>query len=199
MYLYHPGNPSHQKFLHRKYYRNAEFRTIRQYKNSCYGLVITLLFPLPPDLYHSALATGTSPQQNNRTQSEPAPLPVRHSGKKPALFQKGLASWYGGQFHNRRTAQGTRFDSRAMTAAHPFLPFGTRLLVHSPRTGKSVVVKVNDRGPYVDNRVIDLSRSAAEKLGILRAGVSPVTISVLNRNTTSDEVSQMSNASSRHP
>ena len=80
--------------------------------------------------------------------------------------QKGMASWYGPGFHGRKTASGERFDTGDLTAAHLSLPFGTKLLVRNERNGKEVVVRVNDRGPYIKSRIIDLSQAAAKALGI---------------------------------
>ena len=80
----------------------------------------------------------------------------------------GGASWYGPGFHGKRTASGTRFNQNAMTAAHKTLPFGTRLRV--TYRGKSVVVRITDRGPYVGGRVIDLSRAAAARIGLIGPG-----------------------------
>lgn len=91
----------------------------------------------------------------------------------------GPASWYGGKFHGRRTANGERFDMNEMTAAHRSLPFGTRVRVTNERNGRSVVVRINDRGPFVDNRIIDLSRGAAAAVGMVRTGVAPVRVEVL--------------------
>ena len=88
-----------------------------------------------------------------------------------ASFQQGKASWYGDRFHNRLTANGERYNMNAMTAAHKTLPFGTMVLVKSPDTGKSVMVRINDRGPYVHGRIIDLSRAAATQLGVKNHGV----------------------------
>lgn len=88
--------------------------------------------------------------------------------------QQGLASWYGGQFHGRKTANGERFDKEGYTAAHKTLPFGTQLCVRSMVTGKTVVVRVNDRGPYSGDRIIDLSQGAAAELGMLGLGIKPV-------------------------
>lgn len=87
---------------------------------------------------------------------------------------QGLASWYGQRFHRRRTASGEPFDMHGFTAAHPNLPFGTWLCVRSQITGQSVRVRVNDRGPHMPNRIIDLSRSAAMALGLLERGTKPV-------------------------
>ena len=90
--------------------------------------------------------------------------------------QRGVASFYGKAHQGRRTASGTRFDAHAMTAAHPWLPFGTKVLVTVQGTGRAVVVTITDRLPS-RQRIIDLSREAAAKLGILRQGVAFVTLS----------------------
>lgn len=88
--------------------------------------------------------------------------------------QQGKASWYGEQFHGRKTASGERFDLNELTAAHKTLPFGTRVCVRSAVTGKSVVVRINDRGPFAPGRIIDLSKAAAQELGMLGLGIKPV-------------------------
>ncbi len=88
----------------------------------------------------------------------------------------GVASWYGLPFHGRRTASGERFDMNAFTAAHPHLPFGTRVRVHNPHNGRSVVVRINDRGPHVGGRIIDLSHAAARALGLLSRGTRRVVL-----------------------
>ncbi|AWT48806.1 septal ring lytic transglycosylase RlpA family lipoprotein [Psychrobacter sp. YP14] len=90
--------------------------------------------------------------------------------------QSGRASWYGGKFHGRKTASGERFDMNSLTAAHPSLPFNTYLRVTNKGNGKSVVVKVNDRGPYHGNRVLDLSYAAAKQIGLVSRGIANVTI-----------------------
>lgn len=99
----------------------------------------------------------------------------------PALADpsSGAASWYGPGFDGRRTANGETFDQNALTAAHRTLPFGTQVRVTYQGTGESVVVRINDRGPYAPGRVIDLSREAAEEIGLLGAGVGEVTLEVL--------------------
>lgn len=91
----------------------------------------------------------------------------------------GKASWYGAQFHGRKTSDGSRFDMDGMTAAHKTLPFGTKLLVMNRSTGASCVVEVNDRGPFVGNRVLDLSRGAAKQLNMIGSGVATVDCLVL--------------------
>lgn len=88
----------------------------------------------------------------------------------------GMASWYG---ESQTTASGERFDKHKMTAAHRTLPLGTYVRVTNTRNGKSVVVRINDRGPYGHGRVIDLSEAAARKLDMIDAGVAPVTLEVV--------------------
>ena len=86
----------------------------------------------------------------------------------------GLASWYGPGFHGRRTASGESFNSNALTGAHRTLPFGTQVRVVNERTGRSVVVRINDRGPYAHGRIIDLSQAAAQTIGL--SGVAKVVL-----------------------
>jgi rare lipoprotein A len=93
----------------------------------------------------------------------------------------GEASWYGEQFHGRTTASGEIFNQNDLTAAHPSLPFGTQVKVTNVNNGQSVVVRINDRGPFVGGRVIDLSAAAAEEIGLITTGVAPVEIIVLQR------------------
>lgn len=93
--------------------------------------------------------------------------------------QVGIASWYGEPFHGRRTSSGEIYDMHKLTAAHLTLPLGTIVLVTDLKTGKSVVVRINDCGPYVAGRIIDLSFAAAEKLGMVRKGVAKVGLKVL--------------------
>jgi len=93
--------------------------------------------------------------------------------------QTGRASWYA---LTSRTASGERCDPGAMTAAHRTLPFGTRVKVENLKTGKSVVVRINDRGPYVGGRIIDLTKAAAHKLGIVASGTAQVRVTVLRQS-----------------
>lgn len=115
----------------------------------------------------------------------PPPAPRRVSSARPGSAVKvigptytGRASWYGPGFHGRRTANGERFDSHQLTAAHKTLPFGTRLRVC--RVGRCVVVRVNDRGPYVRGRFLDLSKAAAQQIGVTEQGVCTVTATVVS-------------------
>lgn len=93
--------------------------------------------------------------------------------------EEGLASWYGEPYHGRPTASGRIYDQREMTAAHRTLAFGTRVLVHNLENGRSVTVVINDRGPFVAGRILDLSRAAAEELRLIGPGVARVRIAVL--------------------
>ncbi|MEQ6917242.1 septal ring lytic transglycosylase RlpA family protein [Halomonas sp. SSM6] len=97
-------------------------------------------------------------------------------GKK-ASTQQGVASYYSDRFQGRTTASGEPFNQQALTAAHPTLPFGTRVLVSREDNGREVEVLINDRGPYVKGRIIDLSKRAAKELGMLKRGTVPVEIS----------------------
>jgi len=92
------------------------------------------------------------------------------------VIEQGMASWYGEKFHGRRTASGEPFDMNALTAAHKTLPFGTQVRVRHARTGREVVVRINDRGPHVRGRIIDLSRAAAAAIGLVQTGVAPVVV-----------------------
>ena len=94
--------------------------------------------------------------------------------------QVGMASWYGDKEHKNRTASGEIFDKNAYTAAHRTLPFGTMARVTNLNNGEDVVVKINDRGPFVRGRIIDLSYAAAQEIGLVRSGVSKVKVDVLS-------------------
>jgi len=96
--------------------------------------------------------------------------------------ETGQASWYGPGFHGNKTASGQIYDENALTAAHKTLPFGTRVRVTNMANGSSVVVVINDRGPFKRGRVIDLSRAAAKKLGMHNAGVTNVRLDVIECN-----------------
>jgi len=99
-------------------------------------------------------------------------------GEVPREFEQGKASWYGLRFNGRRTASGERYDMHGLTAAHRTLPFGTLVRVRSLVNGREVDVRITDRGPFSRNRVIDLSRGAAEAIGMLGLGVKDVLLLV---------------------
>jgi len=102
----------------------------------------------------------------------PVPSVVRDLGT-------GVASYYGRRFHGRLTANGERFNMNAMTAAHKTLAFGTRVRVTNPRNGRSVVVRINDRGPFIKGRTIDLSRGAAQRIGMISSGHARVKLDII--------------------
>lgn len=94
--------------------------------------------------------------------------------------QRGQASYYSDVYQGEETASGERYDRNAMTAAHPSLPFGTRVRVTNLDNGREVAVRINDRGPFISGRIIDLSYQAAEQLGMIRSGTAPVEVEVIN-------------------
>lgn len=94
----------------------------------------------------------------------------------PGYNRTGLASWYGDDFHGRRTANGEIYDMNALTAAHPTLPLPSYAYVTNTRTGRTILVRVNDRGPYVGNRIIDLSKASANALGLVGRGTGEVRV-----------------------
>ncbi len=110
---------------------------------------------------------------------------ARGNGLRPSIsngeiYETGVASYYGGRFHGRRTASGERYDKNALTAAHKTLPFGTVVRVTAEWNQKSVDVRINDRGPYSKGRVIDISTAAAAELGMLSKGVGQVSLEIVS-------------------
>jgi rare lipoprotein A len=99
---------------------------------------------------------------------------------------EGFASWYGGKFHGRITSSGEVFDTNTMTAAHKTLPFGTVVKVTNEDNGKTAIVKINDRGPFVEGRIIDLSRAAAMQLDMVGTGVARVSLQIVDFTTDKD-------------
>ena len=100
-------------------------------------------------------------------------------GSKSAFTQSGQGSYYADKFAGKRTASGTPYRPGKLTAAHNTLPFGTKIKVTNAKTGRSVKVTVNDRGPHVKGRIVDLSKKAAKKIGLVDAGVAPVQLKVV--------------------
>jgi len=98
---------------------------------------------------------------------------------EPANVLSGVASWYGPGFHGRTTANGERYNMHDMTAAHKSLKFGTKVKGTNQTNGKSVVVRINDRGPYIGGRIIDLSKSAAQAIDMIGPGTAKVTVQIL--------------------
>lgn len=119
---------------------------------------------------------------------------IKLRGEKPVnmvhkregdLLQSGVASWYGHPYHGRKTSNGETYNMWAMTAAHKTIPFGTWVRVLNPSNHREVIVRINDRGPFVQGRVIDLSKGAAEKLGLVQTGTANVKI-FLTRQPSQD-------------
>ena len=115
-------------------------------------------------------------EQKTKTQAKD----IVNKSKKSLQTKYGSASFYGPGFHGRKTASGEVFNQNALTAAHRTLPFGTKLRVTCTATGRSTIVKVNDRGPYHGNRILDLSVGAAKAIGMVEKGVTNVKYEVLN-------------------
>ena len=131
---------------------------------------------------------------------EPPPDPVTQSGStlpyrvdgrvyypldnSAGFVQKGIASWYGRDFHGKHTSNGEVYNMNSLTAAHKTLPFNSVVLVTHRESGESVTVRINDRGPFVGDRIIDLSYGAASKLGIVESGTAPVNLRVIREATS---------------
>lgn len=114
------------------------------------------------------------------TSANAKPSPRTLHADQPATIQLvGAASFYGNKFQGRRTANGEKFDNNALTAAHKTLPFGSLVRVTKIRTGLSVVVRINDRGPFTRGRIIDLSKTAARKIGLGHSGTAMVRLEIL--------------------
>jgi rare lipoprotein A len=114
------------------------------------------------------------------TSSQPNREITRH--KEPehsSYYQRGIASFYGRGFQNKKTASGERFNLHSMTAAHRTLPFGTKVIVKNIRNGKSIKVRINDRGPFAKGRIIDLTRAAFSQIASLDNGIARVEIRIV--------------------
>jgi rare lipoprotein A len=123
--------------------------------------------------------TACTPPPKTAVMASPAPTLTREVQAAPTTLV-GKASWYGAFHHGRRTASGEIFDMRALTAAHRTLPLGTRLRITNLSNGKSVDVRINDRGPAIRSRIIDVSHGVATALDAVAAGVFPVKLVVLD-------------------
>jgi rare lipoprotein A len=121
--------------------------------------------------------------------------------KKVAVghVQKGIASWYGPGFHGKKTSSGEKYDMYSLTAAHNVLPMNTLVKVTNLANNKAVVVRINDRGPFIDDRIIDLSYGAARELGMLRPGTAPVHLAVLDARDTAKPTQYVAQAPKPSP
>jgi rare lipoprotein A len=146
---------------------------------------------LPPPFVSASPEAGAAPSAvhppvKQPDQAGPASVPnavvaddkYQLTGDAARELERGQASWYGPRFHGRRTASGERLDMYALTAAHKTLPFGTLVRVRSVMTGREVDVRINDRGPFIKGRVIDVSKAAAQALGMMENGVHEVLLLV---------------------
>lgn len=139
----------------------------------------------PPNQSDIARTPDAIPRHEKPNPANQKPYTIRGKTYYPlasnhGFVQRGIASWYGKKFHGRRTANGEIYNMYAMTAAHTRLPLPTYVRVRNLANGRSVIVRVNDRGPFVGNRAIDLSYAAAVKLGFMRQGTAQVEISAIN-------------------
>lgn len=145
-------------------------------KNILWVLLLTagLFGCTPAPIYRSGTVSANPVKE---TAAEQKAQPPAKTEPWPLAVQLGLASFYGREFHGRKTANGETFDMEAMTAAHRTLPFGTMVKVTNLKNNLSVTAKINDRGPFVEGRMIDLSQGAAKKIGI--DGVEQVRLEIL--------------------
>lgn len=140
---------------------------------------LTKIAGLPPEL----TAVKTKPKKQTTTKKAPSKKHHRKiatRGRRGRTF-RGIASFYGNYFAGKKTASGERFNPARMTAAHRYLPFGTRVRVTNMRNGRSVIVRINDRGPFIRGRVIDLSKGAAGVIRMIGRGIAPVRVEILGR------------------
>jgi rare lipoprotein A len=150
------------------------------------AIAITLLFTLVLAACAGKRPATQPPPSPDAAKLKPSQRPYTVLGKRyeplPShlgFVQEGTASWYGKDFHGKSTSSGEKYDMHAMTAAHKTLPLGVYVKVKNKDNGSEVTVKVNDRGPFVKNRVIDLSYAAAKMLGVDVAGTAPVRVEAL--------------------
>lgn len=119
----------------------------------------------------------------DQTPADEVPVPVAPLPQPRVIkVRTGQASWYGPGFYGRRTASGERLSQGTLTAAHPYLPFGTKVRVTNLRNGRSEVVRINDRGPFHGGRIIDLAHGAAHAIGLVSSGVARVKLEVLAKH-----------------
>ncbi len=146
------------------------------------GLVLGLLFS-PAIIAQTPSPAPATPAAAAPAPATPPPAVAAPAAAAPAAARgdsmEGLAAYYSDRLNGHKTASGQVLDQNALTAAHPSLPFGTQVKVTNTKNGRSVVVRINDRGPTQAGRVIDLTRAAAKQLGIAKAGTVPVKLEVV--------------------
>jgi rare lipoprotein A (peptidoglycan hydrolase) len=158
---------------------------IHFYHNQGIRLMAAAMFVIIGGLGSPALA-------KHKNKRNPYPTPPRSACEEPkeSGTTVGKASWYGHDFHGRRTASGETYNMNAMTAAHRSLPFGTCVRVTNLENGQSVIVKINDRGPFIYDRIIDLSYGSAKKIGLCQSGVARVKVELVDENLYLLEIAQ---------
>ncbi|MCP4020421.1 MAG: septal ring lytic transglycosylase RlpA family protein [Desulfobacteraceae bacterium] len=141
---------------------------------------------IPPDTSKKPTKPYQKPGKTPATQKPYTIMGQRYTpiASAEGFSQKGYASWYGKKFHGRKTSNGERYDMYAMTAAHKTLPMNTWVRVHNLKNNRQIMVRINDRGPFVASRIIDLSYTGAKKLGVVGPGTAPVKIVALGRANT---------------
>jgi rare lipoprotein A len=149
-----------------------------QLKNTALGVAVAISLWLSGSVGQATTTATASPALEEKTKT------AESAAKEGTASFSGNISWYGIPFHGKPTASGEIFDMYKFSAAHLHLPFGTKVLVEDPRTGNTVMVKVNDRGPFVKTRVMDVSKGAATKLGTISRGVSYVDCVVIGKSGT---------------
>jgi rare lipoprotein A len=142
--------------------------------SACSHKAVTVAVPPAPPM----APEGTPPEESGRSQPPQDAMAVP-PGTKPLLVESGIASWYGAPYHHRHASNGEIYDMHAMTAAHRTLPLGSIVRVTSPANGNSVVVRITDRGPFINGRIIDLSQAAAREIGLIQKGTAQVRVEVL--------------------
>jgi rare lipoprotein A len=140
---------------------------------------VTIATPMPAPRQEVTPTPAPQREERKADQAQPVKESTKIRSPRSKNMQSGKASWYGPGFHGKPTASGEVFDQALMTAAHNTLPLGSKAKVINLANGNAVEVKINDRGPFVDGRIIDLSRAAARALGILASGVTQVRVEIL--------------------
>ncbi|MEE9903903.1 septal ring lytic transglycosylase RlpA family protein [Chlorobium sp.] len=155
-----------------------------RHKNRFFSL--SLLTALTGFIFSACLTIMPASVLTKLTDATFLPVALASSGNETnapdsfMLVSEGKASYYASQFHGRKTANGETFNMNELTAAHRTLPFGTWVRVTNMRNGKDVIVRINDRGPFIKGRVIDLSKQAAKELGMMKAGTANVRVEAID-------------------
>jgi rare lipoprotein A len=153
---------------------------VRALRLAALALVVALLAGCGGHKHQTARMPAPPPTIYTTPAPPPRTVPAAPSSHEKVIYtETGYASWYGPPYHNRKAANGQIYDQDALTAAHLTLPFGSRVRVTNLKSGESVIVTINDRGPFVENRIIDLSRAAAKAVNVWRPGTAKVRLDVL--------------------